>query len=74
MLKAFQVEKVISQYGHTQMWEKLQSALKVYYEKRQRPSDKRMLIPTLHGCANGQADQELFDRTRGFLSKHLVIV
>ena len=50
---------------------KFQSAMKTFYEKRQRPKGRRMLIPTLSGIVNENKDH--FEMTREFVSTLLVL-
>ncbi len=72
MLEAFKVKVVMNPYVETQMLSKYTEAMKLFYEKRQRPPEKRMLIPTL--SQQGQTDEGLLEKTRNFLKKHLVVV
>ena len=51
--------------------DKFQSAMKTFYEKRQRPKDRRMLIPTLSGIV--QDKKEFFEKTREFVSTLLIM-
>jgi len=47
-------------------WEKFEKAINLFYEQRQRPPDRRMLIPTLMK-SGGQEQAAYFNETRDFL-------
>lgn len=49
VLACFRLSKIYGQYVLEDMWEKFDKALHLFYEKRQRPESRRMLIPTLRG-------------------------
>lgn len=70
ILSVFKLDKVYGQYVFNDMWKKYEHALKLFYEKRQRPADRRMLIPTLHGIVHGHKDG-FFDKAREFLPAFL---
>lgn len=72
-LNVFNLSKAIRQSAHEEMWKKYQEAMKTFYEKRQRPKDRRMLIPTLTGIAHGEKP-EFFEKTRDFVYSHLEIL
>lgn len=66
ILSVFGLEDRFFNSAHDKMWTKYQEALQLFYEKRQRPKDRRMLIPTLSGIASEKP--EFYDKTRDFLS------
>lgn len=68
---AFDLKGRIGTYQADSMWTKFEKAATIFYEKRKRPKDRRMLIPTLHGIVHQEKD-EFFDATRDFVRNHLV--
>lgn len=69
ILSAFEIEKILSRMAYDGIWEKYEKAFKLFYEKRKRPAERRMLIPTLKKNATGT--DELFEETRIFLPSML---
>lgn len=70
ILYAFKLSKVYGNYVHVDMSNKYKKAFELFYSKRQRPKDRRMLIPTLHGIVHGQKEG-FFDKTREFIPAYL---
>jgi hypothetical protein len=62
MLACFRLSKIYGQYALEDMWAKFEKAIKLFYEKRQRPEDRRMLIPTLKGVVHQGSEH----KARGF--------
>ncbi len=61
ILACFNLSKIYNQYALEDMWSKFEKSLTLFYEKRQRPDGRRMLIPTLHGVAQvalGQSSRD----------------
>ena len=56
MLYCFGLSKVYGSWVFNNMWEKYDTAIKLFYEKRQRPKNKRMLVPTLKGVGAGHSE------------------
>ncbi len=72
ILSCLNLDKKIREGVHKEMWKKYQEALELFYHKRQRPKDRRMLIPTLTGVVFGEKP-EFFEKTRDFLASYLEI-
>ena len=69
MLRTFDLKSHYSEHTFNSMWDKYEKAIRLFHTHRKRPKGKRMLIPTLSGCATG--DQEHFEKTRDFLAFQL---
>lgn len=54
------------------VWDKFQKAIHTFYQKRKRPKDRRMLIPTLYDLMRNE-DEDFWDQTRDFNRTCLVI-
>jgi len=68
----FEVDKFLTTHAKDEYWGKYTKALDAFYEKRQRPKDKRMLIPTM--CHHWQKDQvDFFEKTRTFIQPKLLL-
>jgi len=70
IMTAFRLDQVLTMQNADSMWDRYEEAFKVFYKSRQRPADKKMLIPTLKGIGYGQ--DEFFDETREFVSSQLI--
>lgn len=66
------LEDFFGKSGSDIVWERYEKAFKVFYEQRQRPADRRMLIPTLKGVGF-TADEVLFEETRNFIPQMLIL-
>ncbi len=65
-------ESVGSSVVMHKIYDKFNEAIKLFQEKRQRPENKRLLIPSLQG-SGGTADTSFpYDKTRSFLPENLV--
>lgn len=72
ILSVFDLDQYVRIDAHKDMWKRYQEALQLFYQKRQRPKDRRMLVPTLSGMVFGEKP-EFFDKTRDFVSSCLEI-
>ena len=71
ILDCFELEKTYGSYVQEDLWKKYEKALKLFYEKRQRPKDRRMLIPTLQGVVNRGFREDYHEKTREFVPEFL---
>ena len=62
----------LSSEHHEMVFEKFEKSLIQFYEKRQRPKNKKMLIPTMKGIVNLPKNRSS-DAFRLFLPKNLVL-
>ena len=72
ILLSFDLDQYIRKEVHKNMWKKYQEAVQLFYQKRQRPENHRMLIPTLKGIVFGEKP-EFFDKTKNFVVSYLEI-
>jgi hypothetical protein len=72
ILLSFDLDQHIRKDVHKNMWKKYQDAALLFYQKRQRPKNNRMLIPTLKDIVFGEKP-EFFDKTRNFVVSCLEI-
>lgn len=71
-LDALLIDKYVGIHMRDEFWGKFSKALDLFYQKRQRPKERRMLIPTL--CYNQWKDQmEFHDKTRNFIAPKLLL-
>jgi hypothetical protein len=54
ILCSFRMSDIYGLYALEDMWKKFDKAIVLFYENRQRPDNRRMLIPTLNGIVHGQ--------------------
>lgn len=55
----------------SRFFQKYKDAIDVFAEKRSRPGNKRLLLPTLTGCGVNEPKNFSFDRTRNFIFEDL---
>lgn len=72
MYDVFNIKNNFSQYVADFVWDKFSKALTLFYQKRKRPKDRRILIPTFINCVY-QEKQPFYDFTREFVKFNLVI-
>lgn len=72
MLDAFELKKHMGDHARTGMLNRFQKAVDLFYEKRKRPKDRKMLIPTLVNLVP-QDKNEFFETTRDF-TKNLFVL
>lgn len=72
MYETFDLKTKLSPYVETQMWDRFEKAITLFYEKRKRPRDKRMLIPTMSKLINNEKDA-FMETTREFIRNNLVL-
>lgn len=73
ILHVFKLNNIVKQNAYDELWKKYQEAIELFYHKRQRPKDRRMLIPTLNGIVFGEKP-EFFEKTRDFIYSDLEIL
>lgn len=69
MFNAFKLTKYRSATASKEMWDKFNKALKLFYNQRKRPKDRKMLIPTL----SYPPDNSLTETARNFDLSDLVL-
>jgi hypothetical protein len=67
----FDVKTELALYPHNEMWSKFEKAIVAFYEKRKRPKNKRMLIPTFHGILHSEPE-DIFDASREFVRSFMI--
>jgi len=72
ILKEFDLQRYISTFAETDVWDRFDKAIDAFYSQRKRPKDRRMLIPTLKGFNNFQKDG-FWERTRDFRPANMVL-
>lgn len=72
ILLCFHLTEHYGEWLFNSTWEKFEKAITLFYEQRQRPIDRRMLIPTLMN-SGVQGDQNYFCETRDFLPNMFVL-
>lgn len=60
-------------YAFDDMWKKYEKAIDIFYKQRQRPKERRMLIPTLMGTVHDGGKADYFEETREFIRMLLVL-
>lgn len=71
-LEVFQLNQ--HSFGNAMIWEKYSKALDLFYQQRQRPKDRRMLIPTVSLTYVSKSDSiEFAEKTRLFTSDQLLV-
>ncbi len=63
----------ISHYAAEELWNRFHKAVHLFYQKRKRPKDRRMLIPTLHQITSTPEEEDFYDMTRNFNRSCLVV-
>lgn len=64
ILRCFNLGNIYGQWAFNNAWTKYDKAIKLFYQQRKRPKNKRMLIPTLRGAGDSMnVDKD----TRDFL-------
>lgn len=71
MFEEFQIDQYCTQYVKNDIKEKFSTAIDLFYEKRKRPKDRRMLIPTLSG--NLKESPEFWEATRLFVRSQMIL-
>jgi hypothetical protein len=56
------------------MLSRFTKAMDLFYEKRQRPNGRRMLIPTLNGFVHSKNNEEFFESTRNFVKSSMILL
>jgi hypothetical protein len=72
MLDCFDLKKHQSLFVEDSMQSKFDKALDLFYQKRKRPKDRKMLIPTLDKLA-GLEKNDFFEKTRNFVRSNLIL-
>lgn len=55
----------------SKFFQKYKDAIEVFHDRRFRPANKRLLLPTLTGCGVNEPKNFSFDRTRNFIFEDL---
>lgn len=75
MFKTFNLDEKVGNRFSTSYadayWEKFNKAVLLFYQKRKRPKDKKMLIPTLIDIIPSE-NQDFLEQTRNFIKPNLV--
>lgn len=66
----FQLKKHIP-FAETPLWERFEKAIKLFHEQRNRPKNKKLLIPTLSQIT--QDSEILYEDTRNFTRAELAV-
>jgi hypothetical protein len=72
MYDTLRVEDHFNAGVYNNFWDKFEKAVTLFHQKRKRPKDKRMLIPTLAGVAKNEKE-EFWELTREFVRSHLIL-
>jgi len=72
MIECFDIKKLINSDAEESMKIKFQKALELFYQKRKRPKDRKMLIPTLENLTNHEKN-DFFEKTRNFTRGCLIL-
>lgn len=70
MFDCFDLKQWCGEYACEDTWEKFEKATTLYYEKRKRPKDKKILIPTMSGSIKKEKD-EFWEATREFTKRNM---
>lgn len=74
ILESFRMEETTKYHQiEKRVWQKFEKSLDIYHAKRQRPKDRRFLIPTLSQILATER-QRFFERTREFLPQNFKII
>jgi len=73
LLMVFDLDEQYGKHVYEDVWEKFGKALKLFYEKRKRPQDRPMLIPTLAGSVHDGNQADYFEQTREFDASMLML-
>lgn len=73
ILTCFNFWRTIPNLNTASLFKKYSDAIKLFYDSRRRPENKKMLIPTLTGCGVTEPKSFSFDGTREFLWEDLSI-
>jgi len=73
ILACFNLSEIITIPMNHKLFEKYKEAIDLFYQKRQRPENKRLLVPTFAGCGGVMATQfDYENKCRKFLPDQLV--
>lgn len=73
MLATFNLTEQVPGLQATLFYEKYKDAIMQFYNQRYRPEGRKMLIPTLVGCINGDNRlNNVLEKTRNFTSNDMV--
>jgi|688.fasta_scaffold17329_4 hypothetical protein len=56
------------------LYSRFEKAMSLFYEQRIRPTDRRLLIPTLNGIVSSKNNEEFFETTRNFTKSSMIII
>ena len=70
ILACFNLSENVPGLSMSTFYGKYKEAITNFYERRYRPTDKRMLIPTFSGCL-AQAANNQFEKSRNFTASEL---
>lgn len=71
ILTSFNLSKTVPNLSTATLFNKYSAAIKLFYDSRHRPENKKMLIPTLTGCGIMEPKVFSFDGTRDFIFEDL---
>lgn len=72
MLDSFELRKKLGDHARSGLYHRLEKAFDLFYEKRKRPKDKKILIPTLVNLVAYEKD-DFFEKTREFTRDLLIL-
>lgn len=73
MICNFNLKGYVTLEVENSMLSRFQKAMDLFYQKRQRPNNRRMLIPTLNGLVHSAKNEEFFDSTRNFVKNCMIL-
>lgn len=71
VLASTEIKKHVSSFAEESIWEKFDKAITNFYKNRQRPKDRKMLIPTFYKIIHNESE-EFHDCTRDFVKSHMI--
>jgi len=71
IINSFEVTKMIKENADVFLFQKFEKSLNLFYQQRQRPQNRKFLIPTLKGLADKQ--NNFFEQTRIFVEDFFVL-
>ena len=74
ILESFHMSEITKYHQiEKRMWQKFEKSLDIYHEKRQRPKNRKFLIPTFSQIM-AKERQKFFEKTREFLPRNFNVI